>query len=163
MNCSKIPRGTVIVRLSRLWSICTRPLSSGVGPLATAAIQSPSLSMSSSRKCKNGPKKERHVPWGKRHNIPRCSGLILITSHRTAYHYESPYAGIRSIPVIAPYPERIPSRSDSGLAAAVQLLSRRVVVQVLPEPSLDLYHAHPLAFAIVGDLITVDLAEAEIS
>jgi hypothetical protein len=55
------------------------------------------------------------------------------------------------------------SRSDSGLAAEVQLLFRRVVVQVLPEPALDLYHAHPLAFAIVGDLITVDLAEAEIS
>jgi hypothetical protein len=37
----------------------------------------------------------------KRHNNARCSGLILITSHRTAHHYESPQAGIRSIPVIA--------------------------------------------------------------
>jgi hypothetical protein len=32
---------------------------------------------------------------------PRGSSLILITSPRTAYHYESRYAGIGSIPVIA--------------------------------------------------------------
>src|SRR5260370_11206103 len=38
-----------------------------------------------------------------------------------------------------------------------------VVVQVRREPSLDLSYAHPLAFVIVGDLISVDLAEAEIS
>jgi hypothetical protein len=37
-------------------------------------------------------------------------------------------------------------------------LFRRVVVQILPEPSLDFCHAHPLAFVIVGDLIAVDLA-----
>jgi hypothetical protein len=49
------------------------------------------------------------------------------------------------------------------LAAAVQRLFRRVVVQVLPEPSLDLSHAHLFALAVVGDLIAVDLAEAEIS
>ena len=42
-------------------------------------------------------------------------------------------------------------------------LFRWVVVQVLPEPSLNLSAAHPFAFAVVGDLITVDLAEAEIS
>jgi uncharacterized protein (DUF3820 family) len=41
-----------------------------------------------------------------------------------------------------------------------RMLFRRVVVQVLPEPSLDFYHAHPFPFAVVGDLITVDLAEA---
>jgi hypothetical protein len=45
----------------------------------------------------------------------------------------------------------------------VQMLFRRVVVQILPEPSLDFCHAHPLAFVIGGDLIAVDLAEAEIS
>ena len=44
-----------------------------------------------------------------------------------------------------------------------QGLFRWVVVQVLPEPSLDLCHANPFAFAVVGDLITIDLAEAEIS
>src|ERR1700730_5034608 len=43
------------------------------------------------------------------------------------------------------------------------MLFRRLVVQILPEPSLDFCHAHPLAFVIVGDLIAVDLAEAEIS
>src|ERR1700674_5418674 len=42
-------------------------------------------------------------------------------------------------------------------------LFRWVVVQVLPEPSLNLSDAHPFAFAVVGDLITVNLAEAEIS
>ena len=84
VNCSKIPRGTDIVRLSRLWSICTRHLYSGVGPPATAVLQSPSLSVSSSRKCKHEQKKELHVPWGKRRNFPRCPGLILISSRRTA-------------------------------------------------------------------------------
>jgi hypothetical protein len=75
VNWSKIPRGTDIVRLSRLWSISTRHLYSGVGPPATAVLQSPSLSVSSSRKCKHGQKKELHVPWGKRRNLPRCPGL----------------------------------------------------------------------------------------
>src|SRR3984893_9995143 len=42
------------------------------------------------------------------------------------------------------------------------MLIRRVVVQVLPEPSLDLCHAHPLAFAIVADLVAIDFTEAEI-
>jgi hypothetical protein len=31
--------------------------------------------VSSSRKCKHGQKKELHVPWGKRRNLPRCPGL----------------------------------------------------------------------------------------
>lgn len=44
-----------------------------------------------------------------------------------------------------------------------RLLFRRVVVQVLAEPSLDFCHAHPLAFAIVGDLIAIDLSETKIS
>ena len=43
------------------------------------------------------------------------------------------------------------------------MLFRRVVVQVLSEPSLDFGYAHSLAFAVVGDLIAVDLAEAEIA
>lgn len=47
--------------------------------------------------------------------------------------------------------------------AGTQVLLRRIVVQVLPEPSLDLGYAHSLAFAVVGDLIAVDFAEAEIS
>src|SRR5271170_6022255 len=42
-------------------------------------------------------------------------------------------------------------------------LFSRVVVEVLPEPSLDLGCAHPFALVIVGDLIAVDLAEAKIS
>src|SRR5712691_4050506 len=45
----------------------------------------------------------------------------------------------------------------------VRTLCRRVVVQVLPEPSLDFCHAHPLAFAIVGNLVAVDLTETEIA
>jgi len=47
------------------------------------------------------PQRSGMSSWSKRHNSARCSGLILITSHRTAHHYESPQAGIRSIPVIA--------------------------------------------------------------
>src|SRR6266403_2254793 len=45
----------------------------------------------------------------------------------------------------------------------VRTLCRRVVVQALPEPSLDFCHAHPLAFAIVGNLVAVDLTETEIA
>src|SRR4029077_10599191 len=45
----------------------------------------------------------------------------------------------------------------------VQMLFSKVVIQVLPEPSLDFCHAHPLAFAVVGNLVAVDLAETEIS
>ena len=47
--------------------------------------------------------------------------------------------------------------------ASVQMLFRRVVVQILPEPSLDLCHAHPLAFGVVFHLITADLAQAEVA
>ena len=54
------------------------------------------------------------------------------------------------------------TRSGYMVRAALMLF-RWVVVQVLPEPSLNLCHAHPFAFAVVGDLITVDLAKAEIS
>ena len=46
---------------------------------------------------------------------------------------------------------------------SVLILFRRVVVQIRPEPSLDLSYAHPFTFVIVGDLIAVDLAEAEVS
>jgi hypothetical protein len=49
---------------------------------------------------------------------------------------------------------------DVTRGIAVRMLFRRVVIQVLPKPSLDLSHAHPFAFVIVGDLIAVDLAEA---
>ena len=40
---------------------------------------------------------------------------------------------------------------------------RRVVVQVLAKPSLDLRDAHFLAFVIISHLIAADLAKAEIS
>jgi len=42
-------------------------------------------------------------------------------------------------------------------------LFRWVVIQVLPEPSLDFSYTHSLAFAVVGDLVAVNLSEAEIS
>ena len=50
-----------------------------------------------------------------------------------------------------------------NLSCAREALFGRVVVQILPQPSLDFRHTHPLAFLIVGDLIAVDLAKAEIS
>jgi diadenylate cyclase len=39
----------------------------------------------------------------------------------------------------------------------------RIVVQGLPEPSLDFGHAHCLALGIVSDLIAIDFAETEVS
>src|ERR1700678_1870140 len=43
------------------------------------------------------------------------------------------------------------------------MLFDRIVVQVRPEPSLDLRYGHTLALVIVHDLIAFDLAEAEIA
>src|SRR5580658_3880840 len=56
-----------------------------------------------------------------------------------------------------------PNRPVSAMQPEQSLLFHRVVVQVLSEPSLDFSYAHSLAFAIVDDLVAVDLAEAEIS
>src|ERR1700687_5209360 len=53
--------------------------------------------------------------------------------------------------------------NSQGLGWPLTALFRRIVVQVLPEPTLDLCHAHPLAFAIVGDLVAIDLPETEIA
>jgi hypothetical protein len=39
----------------------------------------------------------------------------------------------------------------------------RFVIQIRPEPSLHLFHAHPLALGVVFHLVAVDLAEAEIA
>ena len=44
----------------------------------------------------------------------------------------------------------------------VRLLPRRIIVQVLPEPSLDFCYRHPLAFVIVSDLIAVNFSKTEI-
>ena len=43
-------------------------------------------------------------------------------------------------------------------AAVIQSLLRRIVVQVLPQPSFDFRYAHSFALAVVGNLITADLA-----
>src|ERR1700677_3760982 len=42
-------------------------------------------------------------------------------------------------------------------------LYRRIVVQVRTEPALDFGHDHALALGIVGHLIAVDLAQAEVA
>jgi hypothetical protein len=56
------------------------------------------------------------------------------------------------------------TRGDTaGVKPEIPMLFRRVVVQILPEPSLDFSDPYPFAFAIVGDLIAVYLAEAEVS
>src|SRR5581483_1200851 len=53
---------------------------------------------------------------------------------------------------------------ERGLARAdVQLLFHRVVIQVLSQPPFDFLHGHSFALAVVGNLITFDLAEAEIA
>src|SRR3954454_20850387 len=49
------------------------------------------------------------------------------------------------------------------LRGAGEMLAGSVIVEVLPEPPLDLCHAHRLTLVIVGDLVAVDFAEAEIS
>ncbi len=60
-----------------------------------------------------------------------------------------------------PFPYEPEGREFESLRAHqafFSMLFRGVVVQVGTEPSLDFVHAHSLAFAVVGDLITVDLA-----
>lgn len=52
---------------------------------------------------------------------------------------------------------------QSAVTADGQLLFRRIVVQVLPQPPLNFGHAHSFALTVVGDLVAIDLAEAEIS
>ena len=42
-------------------------------------------------------------------------------------------------------------------------LIRRIVVQALSEPALDFCDTHRLALCVIGDLVSVDFAEAEIS
>src|SRR6266702_3737054 len=42
-------------------------------------------------------------------------------------------------------------------------LFRGLIIQVRPKPSLNLCHAHPLARVIVGDLIAINFAQAEIA
>ena len=61
---------------------------------------------------------------------------------------------------------RLRSELRSGierLRATCRLLLRRVVVEALAEPSLNLGNGHPLALGIVGYLIAVDFAQIEIS
>ena len=42
-------------------------------------------------------------------------------------------------------------------------LFRRVVIQVLSEPSLDFVNVHIFALTVVGNLITLNLAETKIA
>src|SRR5215469_7050762 len=42
-------------------------------------------------------------------------------------------------------------------------LLRRIVVQVWPQPSLDFVNAHPFAIGVVGNLIAIDLPQAEVT
>jgi hypothetical protein len=42
-------------------------------------------------------------------------------------------------------------------------LACRVIIQVRPEPALDLFHGHPFASGVVFYLIAIDLAQAEIA
>jgi hypothetical protein len=55
------------------------------------------------------------------------------------------------------------SEAVARSAIHIHKLLRGIVVQVLSQPSFDFGYAHPFAFAIVGDLITTDLAQAEIT
>jgi hypothetical protein len=44
-----------------------------------------------------------------------------------------------------------------------KMLFRGIIVQIWAEPPLNLCQTHALAFAIIGDLITFDFAQIEIS
>jgi hypothetical protein len=57
------------------------------------------------------------------------------------------------------YHKRVCSTSEH-LSRSVdrKMLFRRIVVQIWAEPSLNLCQVHPLAFAIIGNLITFDFA-----
>ena len=59
--------------------------------------------------------------------------------------------------------EILVSKLVGKLLASEDGLVHRVVVQVRPEPALDLGDAHALALGVVGDLVAVDLAEAEVA
>ena len=45
----------------------------------------------------------------------------------------------------------------------IRMLCRGIIVQVGPEPALDLDYAHSLALVIVGHLVAVDFTQAEIA
>lgn|SRR5579863_6667383 len=47
--------------------------------------------------------------------------------------------------------------------AAMRPLPRWIVIQVLPQPSLDFGYTHSLALGVVGNLIPVDFTQAEIT
>jgi hypothetical protein len=54
-------------------------------------------------------------------------------------------------------------RGRSPNQAAIRLLLGRIVVQIWSQPSFDFARIHSFAFGIVGDLVTIDLAQAEIT
>ena len=45
----------------------------------------------------------------------------------------------------------------------IRTLLRRVVVQILPQPALDFANAHIFALAVIGNLVPLNLAEAEVA
>src|SRR5262249_12916746 len=53
-------------------------------------------------------------------------------------------------------------KTESSLKTFSGLLCG-IVIQALPEPSFDFRHGHCFALAVVGDLVSIDLAKAEIT
>jgi hypothetical protein len=102
--------------------------------------------------------KHRRMPQ----DITRC-GIIARSNFSPDPKDAYEWVVLRLHSIVGPRMVNAFPRLQIAVSSHRQLLLCRVVIQVLPEPSLDLYHAHALAFAIVGDLIAVDLAQAEIS
>src|SRR6185312_14666601 len=64
---------------------------------------------------------------------------------------------------IAARMRKIENNSSRESQRGSPALNRRVVIQIGTEPSFDFSHAHTLTLMIVGDLIAVDLPQAEIA
>jgi hypothetical protein len=111
----------------------------------------------------------------KEENVPRFLRFPVLSSFLREYKRNSPDLSLRIIhrkrcvPLNAGWRE---SRyevfcgrvmNSDRRRADIQTLFRGIVVQVLSKPSFDFGYAHSFAFAVVGDLITADLAQAEIT
>lgn len=64
---------------------------------------------------------------------------------------------------VLPHAKRYALNHKRWNAPGLGILRAGIIIQIGPKPSLDLRQAHSLAFAIVDDLIPVDLAKREIS
>src|ERR1700691_5088420 len=73
------------------------------------------------------------------------------------------YSDSESRVEVAIYSSVETSLDRSTLEGGSNNLTSRIVVQIRSEPAFNFGHRHPLACRVVGDLIAVDLAQAEVT